>query len=141
MSLIPCLFTNGAHGQPSIPEPAIFYRRLDPVSSPIDESQSKSNVTRNQALGNMKIHPKPYHNEVHVSPTQPILSDQSQYNDSSPRQNHHSHFESRSSRSSISNRSSLTQASDLGIEMSRAIIAEKPILDHILAVDFFAPGK
>jgi hypothetical protein len=141
MSLIPRPFTYGTDGQPSIPEPVNPYRRSDPVSSPIDVSQSKSNVTRNQALGNMKIHPKPYPNEVHLSPTQPILSDQSQHNDSSPRQNHHSHFESRSSRSSISNRSSLTQASDLGIEMSRAVLAEKPILDHILAVDFFAPGK
>jgi hypothetical protein len=121
------------------------------VSPSTDEPQrSKSKLNRFHDFENPKsrrvIHPKPYP-DAEVSPM--IIQDQSLHsphqNEYSPRQqypaqNQYSHLGSRSSATS-SNRSSLTQASDLGIEMSRAFLAEKPDLDHILDVDMVAPRK
>jgi len=111
---------------------------------------SRLKTTRYHDFANAKsrhvIHPKPYP-DAEVSPT--IIQDQSQHSSSqngySPHQQHtaqnyYPHLGSRSSASS-SNRSSLTQASDLGIEMIRAFLAEKPDLDHILDVDMVAPGQ
>jgi len=101
------------------------------------------------------IHPKPYPSGE-VSPKQPIHpihsigSQHSSPLHTSPRQiplhlqglgyGYGYGNKSRSSTSSFSNRSSLTQASDLGIEMSRAFLAEEPVLDHVLDVDMVAPG-
>jgi hypothetical protein len=113
--------------------------------------KSKSKLTRFDDFVDTKsrhiIHPRSYP-DAEVSPT--IIQDQSQHHSTqkeySPRQQYpaqssYSHLGSRSPATSSSNRSSLTQASDLGIEMSRAFLAEKPDLDHILDVDMVAPSQ
>jgi len=119
--------------------------RSNSISPSTHESHtSRSVLNQTQPSGNMKtVYPKLYLNEKpEISPVQDRPQHPYPRETYSPLQQYQSYyFESRSSFSSSSNRSSVTQSSDLGIEMSRAFLAEKPDLDHILDVDDIGPGQ